>query len=158
MCVDSAADVLAQVEAAPTHAAVPHRWHRARAGQPGRNDGGHRARNLSQAHIERMTDTTKEADALPVSMDTKTAAAWLAVEAPIKTAEQWVIWLHNNRVSSRNAGWQMPYAKLFSRVRYETEDLQRLARLSNVAAGKEKVNPDDAAWMKSLSTKNQPNA
>lgn len=94
--------------------------------------------------------------ALAVSMPPQEAATWLAGEASIRTAEQWFLWLRNNRISSRSVGWRMPFFKIGAKVLYDTEDLQRLARVSNVAAGKAKITPEDAAWMKSLSTKDKP--
>lgn len=104
-----------------------------------------------------MTDPHKPAD-LPVSMPPQEAAELLAAEAPSKTAEQWFLWLRNNRIPSRPAAWRFPFLKLGANVLYDTEDLQRLARIENVRAGKAKITTEDGIWLKSLSTKDKPNA
>lgn len=103
-----------------------------------------------------MTEPTLPVQQL--NLPPKEAADWLAAEATAKTSEQWFLWLRNNRIPTRPAAWRMPFLKLGGRVLYEKENLQRLARLSNVGAGKAKVLPEDAAWIKSLATKGKSDA
>lgn len=107
--------------------------------------------------IEHMTNTHAAVD-LPVSMPPQEAAELLTAEAPSKTAEQWFLWLRNNRIPSRPAAWRMPFIKIGANVLYDTEDLQRLARIENVRVGKAKITPEDGIWLKSLSTKDKPKA
>lgn len=96
------------------------------------------------------------ADELPVAMATNQAAFWLSTQTELKTSKQWVVWLHNNRANARKSGWRMPCEKYGNRILYDTADLFRLVRVSEVAAGRAKITPEDAAWLKSLSTKDQP--
>lgn len=105
-----------------------------------------------------MNETHTTAADLPVSMPPQEAAELLAAEAPSKTAEQWFLWLRNNRIPSRTAAWRMPFFKIGANVLYDTEDLQRLARIENVRVGKAKIRPEDGTWLKSLAPKSNPEA
>lgn len=97
-----------------------------------------------------MTDTTTDAPDFSAGIDPKAAAEWLAKNAPIKTTQQWAVWLQNNRASGRNNAWNIPFARVFSRVLYDFEDIKRLARVTNAASKRQSIDPEDAAWVKAI--------
>lgn len=103
-----------------------------------------------------MTKPIEEAPALPFSMDVRKAAEWLAANAPSKNAEQWFIWLQNNRAPERLVAFRLPYEKFGRQVIYETDHLKILAKATNVAKGlvpASVLTPEERTWLKSLTAK-----
>lgn len=54
-----------------------------------------------------------------------TVAQMLSEKMPDKTAEQWTLWLQNNRNLARKTAYRIPYQKMGGAIVYNSEELEK---------------------------------